>query len=128
MTKILNTLAHELQPEQIEEIQKEFGQYQITDLRDHGGITKHQYHMIRQTPPVDEDDEIPYVFANLIAEYDVALLPAGSPALMWQLAQELADSDIIVGFAHTERITTEKKEHGRTVKTTTFQHRCWQWL
>ena len=137
-TKILNTLAHPLTVEQENEIETKFGDIEITLLKDATELTEQEIKDIRQTPCLTGgqtpcltcDDCLPKRFARAIDCYDVVLLPAGTPALMWRTAQEMIDQDnnTTVGFAYSQRVSTEHKQNGKTVKTSTFEHVCWQWI
>ena len=125
---ILNTLAHPLSVKQTEQLMNMWGDYAMTNLHDDHDLAPEEYYQIRQTPILQSDDRTAFVFAKVIVEYDVALLPAGSPALMWMVAQLMTNTGTHIGFSYSKRISEERIENGKTVKTSTFDHICWQWL
>ena len=130
-TQILNTLAHPLTVEQENEIEYEFGDVEITLLKEAPELSEQEIKDIRQTPCLISDSKLPLRFAQALAGYDVALLPAGSPVLMWRTAQIMAEHEnwcTILGFSCSQRVSTEQRQNGKTVKTSTFEHVCWQWI
>ena len=64
--------------------------------------------------------ELAYKFVSLLKEeqFDAVLLPIGSPAFNYLLAQQLANKNIDVLFAHSERIVIVDGD----TKTVKFQH------
>ena len=130
MKKILNTLAHPLTQEQENEIEYEFGDVEIILLKDAPELTEQEIKDIRQTPCLTSDSNLPNRLAAAMSKYDVVLLPAGSPALMWLSAKCMVDEDYTttIGFSYSQRVSTEQRQNGKTVKTSTFEHVCWQWI
>ena len=129
-TKILNTLAHPLTVGQENEIETKFGDLEITLLKDAPELTEQEIKQIRQTPCINEVSNLPNRLATAMSKYDVVLLPAGSPALMWLSAECMVDQDYTttIGFSYSQRVSTEHKQNGKIVKTSTFEHVCWQWI
>ena len=62
--------------------------------------------------------ELAYKFVSLLKEeqFDAVLLPIGSPAFNFLLAQQLAQLKIVVLFAHSERIVSSADDGTKTVK------------
>ncbi len=137
MKKILWTPAHEPLPEQVEELGGEI--YLLKD------IAPDLYTNLVQCPAEKETlERLARTLFSLSREFDVVILPIGSPAFIFMLGAEVLYQSMQVGhtghelvpdwdefdrlkkkflFAHSKRVSKEeKKEDGSVEKVSIFRH------
>jgi len=127
MSVILNTMQHDLSHIQIEQLGKMFGMRQsIVHLR---VMDPDLYAGLSNCAP---DERILIMLADRLAKiikmdgYEIVILPIGSPAFMFTLAQKIAGFSCKFIFAHSERVSEDQKQDDGTIKKVSiFKHIKW---
>ena len=124
-------MQHDLTPEQIEELNRRFDNPIITNMRTLTDVQKElgvnsmlNLELIKKAynspSDVKELKAIAHEISMLAIYFDYAIMPVGSPALMWLLTYEIVTP---VLFAHSERISQDVvQDDGSVKKISTFKH------
>jgi len=121
MKKILWTLQHNMLPEQKEELEKQGKIYFLYE------INPELFNQLSNTPPdVFKQRELAHELYDIAQQYDMVVLPIGSPSFMFIFAKicERFKHNFEVLFAHSVRVTEEKvnEETGEVIKVNKFKH------
>ena len=132
MKKVLNATAHVLSAQHIDELRERFGDDCIITALDDSAMPLKCIAEMRSSSFQDGDNN---TFMDIVAhllDYDYAVLPCGSPALAWQIAQHcvFANSNRTKFlFAYSERVSEEMTlPDGSVEKKSTFAHKGFQIL
>ena len=136
MKKILNTMQHALTDEQIIDLNNMFTQNNISNLRD---VDNELFKQISNISVDANLNDLAEQLLNVAKEFDIVILPIGSPAFMFKFATKIppkvpsilfpnifnppVNMDLTFLFAHSDRVSVEKQnEDGTVTKTNTFKH------
>lgn len=121
MKKILNTMQHALTDEQIIDLNNMFTQNNISNLRD---VDNELFKQISNISVDANLNDLAEQLLNVAKEFDIVILPIGSPAFMFTFSRLTHfHRDIVFIFAHSDRISVEKQnEDGTITKTNVFKH------
>jgi hypothetical protein len=122
MKKILNTMAHVLTDEQIIDLNNMFDNVEVLDLRD---VDNELFKQLSNIAVDSNLNDLANQLLSITKEFDIIILPIGSPAFMFKFARRThAKVDIITFlFAHSDRVSIEKQnEDGTVTKTNIFKH------
>lgn len=119
--KILNTMNHALNDEQIADLNNMFDNVEVLDLRDENN------ELFKQISNISVDanlNDLAEQLLNVAKEFDIVILPIGSPAFMFTFSRLTHfHRDIVFMFAHSDRVSVEKQnEDGTVTKTNIFKH------
>lgn len=136
MKKILNTMQHALTDEQIIDLNNMFTQNNISNLRD---VDNELFKQISNISVDANLNDLAEQLLNVAKEFDIVILPIGSPAFMFKFATKIppkfpsilfpnifnppVNMDLTFLFAHSDRVSVEKQnEDGTITKTNIFKH------
>lgn len=132
MKKILNATAHEITHEQKMELAEIYGVDFILVSTRLAGMDNQIIDYLRSTPFQYKYDDTYQDVASFFKKYDAVILPCGSPALAWRIAQEFyftTENRTQILFAYSERVSQEVAlPNGSVEKISTFAHKGFQIL
>lgn len=121
MKKILNTMNHVLNDDQIADLSGMFNNVNVSDLRD---VDNELFKQLSNIAVDSNLNDLANSLLEVARKFDIVILPIGSPAFMFKFATKThANMDIVFLFAHSERVSIEKQnEDGSVTKTNIFKH------
>ena len=120
MKKILNTMNHELNEEQITELQNKYGLgVTIVELSE---LYSTLFNLISDLKVDSDVDGLASWLSDICKSFDVVILPIGIPYFMYKFSQ-VAPKECMKLFAHTDRIVENYFiQNGQYGKKTIFKH------
>ncbi|HPL94814.1 MAG TPA: hypothetical protein PLK02_06915 [Paludibacteraceae bacterium] len=114
-------MNHVLNNEQIIDLNNMFDNVEVLDLRDENN------ELFKQISNISVDanlNDLAEQLLNVAKEFDMVILPIGSPAFMFKFATKThANMNITFLFAHSDRSVIEKTNNDGTItKTSVFKH------